>query len=57
MVYDTEQSYNYGDKIIHDIYGEGVVIEVTSTILTIAFNKNIGIKKLLKNHKSIRRVK
>ena len=56
-VYDEEQIYNYGDKIIHDTYGEGVVIEVTSTILTIAFNKNIGIKKLLKNHKSIRKVK
>ena len=56
-LYDTDQTYNYGDKIIHDTYGEGVVIEVTNTILTIAFNKDIGIKKLLKNHKSIRRVK
>ena len=57
MVYDSEQIYNYGDKVIHDIYGEGVVIEITNTILTIAFKKEIGIKKLLKNHKSIRKVK
>ena len=56
MVYDSEQIYNYGDKVIHDIYGEGVVIEITNTILTIAFKKEIGIKKLLKNHKSIRKV-
>ena len=56
-LYDKDQTYSYGDKIIHDTYGEGVVIEVTNTILTIAFNKDIGIKKLLKNHKSIRRVK
>ncbi len=56
MLYDKEQTYNYGDKVIHDSYGEGVVIEVTKTLLTIAFNKNIGIKKILKNHKSIRRV-
>lgn len=56
MLYDKEQTYNYGDKVLHDTYGEGVVIEVTKTLLTIAFNKNVGIKKILKNHKSIRRV-
>ena len=51
-----EAIYNYGDKVEHDTYGIGVVIEVTNTILTIAFSKDIGIKKILKNHKSIRRV-
>lgn len=55
-IYDNDQSYNYGDKVEHDTYGLGVVIEVTNTILTVAFNKNVGIKKILKNHKSIRRV-
>ena len=55
-MYDTDQEYNYGDKVEHDTYGTGVVIEVTNTILTVAFNKNIGIKKLMKNHKSIRKV-
>lgn len=55
-LYDTDQTYNYGDKVEHDTYGIGVVIEVTNTILTVAFNKNVGIKKILKNHKSIRRV-
>ena len=56
QVYDSDQTFNYGDKVNHDVYGDGVVIEVTKTILTVAFNKNIGIKKILKNHKSIRRV-
>lgn len=56
MIHDEDQTYNYGDKVQHDSYGIGVVIEVTNTILTIAFNKEIGIKKILKNHKSIRRV-
>ena len=55
-IYDNDQTYNYGDKVEHDTYGLGVVIEVTNTILTVAFNKNVGIKKILKNHKSIRRV-
>lgn len=56
QVYDSDQTFNYGDKVNHDVYGDGVVIEVTKTILTVAFNKNVGIKKILKNHKSIRRV-
>ena len=56
MIYDEDQEYNYGDKVMHDSYGIGVVIEVTNTILTVAFDKKVGIKKILKNHKSIRRV-
>ena len=55
-MYSTDQTYNYGDRVEHDVYGLGVVIEVTNTILTVAFNKNIGIKKLMKNHKSIKKV-
>lgn len=55
-IHDTEQIYKYGDKVEHESYGLGVVIEVNSTIITVAFNKNIGIKKLLKNHKSIKKV-
>lgn len=55
-VHESDQLFNYGDKVHHDKYGDGVVIEVTNTILTVAFNKDIGIKKILKNHKSIRRI-
>ena len=55
-VYKEDRVFSYGDKVNHEIYGDGVVIEVTNTILTVAFNKDVGIKKILKNHKSIRRV-
>ena len=55
-IYKEDRVFNYGDKVHHETYGDGVVIEVTNTILTVAFNKDIGIKKILKNHKSIRRV-
>lgn len=54
--YDEDKTYNYGDKIKHEKYGLGVVIEVAGDFITVAFNKNIGIKKLLKNHKSIMKV-
>lgn len=55
-VHETDQEFKYGDKIEHDTYGTGVVIEVTKIIITVAFKQQIGIKKLLKNHKSIRRI-
>ena len=55
-MYSTDQAYNYGDKVEHEVYGIGVVVEVTNTIITVAFNKKIGIKKLMKNHKSIKKV-
>ena len=34
----------------------GVVIEVKGDFITVAFAKNFGIKKLLKNHKSIKKI-
>lgn len=42
-----------GDKINHTIYGNGVVISVNGPLATIAFKQEIGVKKLLANHKSI----
>lgn len=41
---------------MHTIYGRGVVVGVDDTFVTVAFQKRYGIKKLMKNHKSIRKV-
>ncbi|NLA32596.1 MAG: UvrD-helicase domain-containing protein [Mollicutes bacterium] len=43
-----------GDIINHDTYGYGTVIKLEDDYVSIAFKK--GIKKLLKNHKSIKKV-
>lgn len=53
---DESIDYKPGDKVIHDIYGEGVVIEVKSSILTIAFSHKYGIIKIMKGHKSLKKV-
>lgn len=53
---DKNATYNIGDHIVHDTFGNGVVISVEKKILTIAFPHPIGIKKLMKGHKSIRKV-
>ena len=45
-----------GDVLMHLIYGRGVVVEVKGDFITVAFAKNFGIKKLMKNHKSITKI-
>lgn len=55
-VIDHDVDYKVGDKIIHDIHGEGIIVSIDKTILTVAFPHPTGIKKLIKGHKSIRKV-
>ena len=53
VFYNNDVEYKIGDNILHSEYGEGVVISVDKSIITVAFAHPIGIKKLMKNHKSI----
>ena len=52
---DENATYSVGDKVIHDTYGEGIIVGIGS-ILTIAFSRKYGIVKIMKGHKSIRKV-
>ncbi len=56
MYNDEDTDYNIGDNVMHTIYGKGVVVGVEKSIVTIAFNKNFGIRKLMKNHKSLKKI-
>ncbi len=53
---DETAEYCVGDHVIHDIYGEGVVVALGDSVLSIAFSHPYGIKKIMKGHKSIRKV-
>ena len=53
MYSNNEIDLKVGDVIIHDIYGRGVVVGVDKSLVSIAFQRQYGIKKLMKNHKSI----
>ncbi len=48
--------YNNGDIVVHKLFGKGVVLENDDKYLTIAFSKNYGVKKVLKNYEGLRRV-
>lgn len=51
----TNNDLKRGDLIRHDKYGNGVVIDIDGKIATISFTKE-GVKKLLKDHKAIKKV-
>ena len=49
-------SFETGDHVNHNEFGDGVVISVDKSIITIAFPHPYGIKKMMKNHKSLTKV-
>ena len=53
---DKNAEYNIGDKVSHDTFGIGVVVSIDKSIVTIAFPHPIGIKMLMKGHKSIKKI-
>lgn len=53
---DTSIAYYIGEKIEHDTFGVGMIVGIENSILTVAFPHPYGIKKLLKGHKTFRKV-
>jgi len=49
-------NYHVGDFVYHEVFGHGKIVEVTNTLMSIAFKHPYGIKKLMKNHKSIKKI-
>ena len=56
MYRTNDVDYNIGDNIRHEDYGEGVVTAVDKKIITVAFPLPTGIKKFIKNHRSITKI-
>jgi len=56
MLLDEDVTYNIGETVEQDSYGEGIVVGIDDKFITIAFTYPTGTKKFLKNHKSIRRI-
>lgn len=52
---DNDAEYIPGEKVIHNEFGEGVIINVEKSILTIAFPHPYGIKMIIKGHSSIKK--
>lgn len=52
----TNQHLVIGDRIKHKVFGIGVIVSIQGDKATIAFDKNTGIKVLMKDHPSIEKV-
>ena len=56
MFREEEVDYQVGDYVYHETFGTGRVVEVTNTLVSVAFKHPHGIKKLIKNHKKLSKV-
>ena len=52
---DASIEYQFGDKIVHESFGVGVVVGIDKSIISVAFPHPIGIKKLIKGHSTYRK--
>ena len=53
---DEDVDYKVGDLVYHETFGTGRVVEVTNTLVTVAFKHPYGVKKLMKNHKKLSKI-
>ncbi len=56
MFRNDEVEYNVGDFVYHESFGAGKVVEVTETLISVAFKLPYGVKKLMKNHKKLSKI-
>ena len=56
MFREEDVDYQVGDFVYHESFGTGKVVEVTNTLVSVAFKHPHGIKKLMKNHKKLSKV-
>ena len=56
MFREEEIDYQVGDYVYHESFGTGRVVEVSNTLVSVAFKHPHGIKKLMKNHKKLSKV-
>lgn len=52
---NSGSSWNSGDKVEHDTFGEGVVVGVKGEVISIAFSAPHGIKKLMGSHPALKK--
>ena len=56
MFREEDVDFKVGDVVYHETFGTGKVVEVTNTLISVAFKHPHGIKKLMKNHKKLSKI-
>ena len=55
-MFDDNVDYKIGDKVIQDVFGKGIIVDINNSLVSIAFPHPTGIKKFMKGHKSIKKL-
>ena len=53
---DEDLEVKTGDRVEHNAYGKGIVVNVDRGVATIAFSNSIGIKKILTTYKGLKKI-
>lgn len=56
MYREEKVDFNVSDFVYHDVFGAGKVVEAGDKLISVAFKHPHGIKKILKNHKSLNKM-
>ena len=56
MYSKEEVDFKEGDVVMHTMYGKGVVVGVDKSLVSVAFSRQYGVRKLMKNHKSLKKI-
>ena len=56
MFREEDIDYQVGDYVYHESFGTGKVVEVSNTLVSVAFKLPYGVKKLMKNHKKLSKI-
>ena len=56
MFREEDVDYKVGDYVYHESFGTGKVVEISGTLISVAFKLPHGVKKLMKNHKKLSKV-
>ncbi len=56
LVSNNESNWKSGEKVEHEKFGKGIIVNVGSDLLTIAFSKEYGIKKILSTHIALKKI-
>lgn len=47
--------YEVGDKVEHQVFGDGIIVQIDGDVATIAFQSDHGIKKIILGHPSLKK--
>ena len=56
VVVTTDTLLKTGDHVTHQMFGQGIVINVEQEIATIAFSMPHGVKKIIENHPALKKI-